>query len=61
MKILPIYIKIALFIPFLGMIFYYFLKDTLMDDRKAVAIILTYHTFIVSLFIVLTLKSVVYE
>lgn len=61
MKILPFYIKIALFIPFLGMIFYYFLKDTLMDDRKVVAAILAYHTFIVSLFIILTIKTVVYE
>lgn len=56
MKHLPILVVISLFIPVVGFIIYYFLKDTLENDIKARAAILTYHTSIVIIVLSLIIK-----
>lgn len=56
MKHLPLLAILSLFIPLVGLIVIYYLKDTLENENKTVAALLTYQSFIVILIILLTIK-----
>jgi hypothetical protein len=51
MKHLPIFLKILLFIPFIGIMSMIILNDTISENPKTVSFLIAYHFAVISIFL----------